>query len=120
MDANPGSLWDAAYELVDQELIGLDGAVVKPYREPLPPRWVEHMRAEEDGWTVVASLPGHRDMPREWKLEVLRPDGEPAYQLIPRLALTHDPVFGPDVVDVARMEARLGELLDAAKERADA
>jgi hypothetical protein len=120
MGTNPGILWDAAYELVAERKIGLDGAVVKPYSEPPPPRWVEHMRAEEDGWTVVASLPGHRDMPSEWKLEVLRPGGEPAYRMIPALALTHDPIFGPDVEDVARMEERLGELFDAARARADA
>lgn len=114
-----GHLWDDVYALMADEKVGLDGAVIQPYREPPPPKWVEHFRAEEDGWVATASLPGHRDMARAWKFEILRPDGEPAYSFIPGLDLMHDPVFGPDVEDVARAEEKLGELLDAAKANAD-
>jgi hypothetical protein len=111
-----GMMWDTAYELVAEKKIGLDGAVVLPYREPPPPQWVENFREEhEDGWITVASLPGHRSMPQAWKLEVLKPDGAPAYSFVPPLALVHESMFGPDVEDVQRAKERLTELLALAK-----
>lgn len=110
-----GHLWEDVHDLVAGKEIGLEGAVIQEYREPPPPKWEEYLRAEEDGWVATASLPGNRQMAREWKFEILKPDGTPAYALIPGLGLFHDPVFGPDVEDVERAKEHLGKLLDEAK-----
>jgi hypothetical protein len=107
-----GHLWEDVYKLMADKKIGLEGAVIQPYREPLPPEWVEHIRLEEDGWIVTASLPGSRDMAREWKFEVLLPDGKPAYAFLPGLALFHEYLFGPDVEDVERAQAHARKLMD--------
>ena len=111
-----GHLWKDVYELMAEKKIGLDGAVIKPYREPPPPMWEEFVRFEDtDGWVGTASLPGHRQMASEWKLEVLNQDGKEVYSLIPGLKLLHDPVFGPDVEDVTRAKTELQELIATAK-----
>lgn len=113
-----GHLWEHVYALMADKKIDLEGAVIQEYREPPPPKWVEHLRTEEDGWVATASLPGHRQMAHEWKFEILGPDGKPAYAFIPGLALFHESVFGPDVEDVARAKEHLGNLLDEAKANA--
>src|SRR3989338_7788589 len=112
-----GHIWEKVHQLVEEKKIGLEGAVIQPYREPPPPEWVEFSRIEDKGWVGIASLPGHRKMAREWRLEVLKPDGIPAYRHIPGLVLTHDPEFGPDVEDVARVEQKLRQLIKSAKKR---
>lgn len=110
-----GHLWEPIYEMIEAKQIGLDGAVIQPYTEPPPPKWEEFARLEVDGWIGIASLPGHRKMAREWHFEVLKPDGEPAYGMIPGEPLDHDPIFGPDVDDVANAEKRLNELIAQVK-----
>ena len=113
-----GHLWEDVWAMMADELIGLEGAVIQPYREPPPPMWEEFIRIEEDdGWVGIAYLPGHRQMAREWKLEVKTPEGDDAYAFLPGLSLTHDPIFGPDVDDVARAEVRLMELIAESKDR---
>lgn len=114
-----GHLWEHVHALMADEKISLEGAVIQPYRVPPPPKWVEHLRAEEDGWIATASLPGHSKMAQAWKFEVTRPDGEPAYAFLPGLGLFHEPIFGPDVEDVARAEDHLGTLLDQAKTKSE-
>lgn len=111
-----GHLWGDVYELMAEKKIGLDGAVIQPYVEPPPPKWEEFSRIEDDGWVGIAKLPGHRKMASEWRFEVLRPDGESAYAMIPGERLLHDPVVGPDVEDVARAEQRLLALIASARE----
>lgn len=112
-----GHLWEDVYELMAQEEIGLEGAVIQDYVEPPPPKWVEHARLDLDGWTGVASLPGHRQMAKAWRLEVFNPDGEAAYQFLPGLPLLHDPAFGPDVDDVERARSELVRLIETARTR---
>lgn len=110
-----GHLWPKVYAMVAAKEIGLDGAVIQEYTEPPPPEWVEYSRLEVDGWLGIASLPGNRQMAREWKLEILKPDGTPAYAFVPGEGLDHDPVFGPDVDDIANVERRLNELITQAR-----
>lgn len=111
-----GHLWEDVHALMKKKKIGLDGAVIQPYRKPPPPKWEEYLRIEEDGYIGIALLPGHRDMAREWKLKVLRPDGKPAFSVLPGEALLHDPVFGPDVEDVERVKERLHHDIAMARE----
>lgn len=110
-----GHLWETVHEMMEAKQIGLDGAVIQPYTEPPPPKWEEFSRLEVDGWIGIASLPSHRKMASEWHFEILNPDGEPAYALIPGEPLDHDPIFGPDIDDVARAERRLNELIAQAR-----
>lgn len=116
LDISMGMAWDRLYGMIEAKKVGVDGAVILPYREPPPEKWEEHARLDDDGWTGVAYLPGHRAMAREWKLEVLKPDGNPAYSFVPGVPLTHDPVFGPDVDDVAHAQDKLRELIARARD----
>lgn len=109
-DAPWESVWEAVHALVAEQRISLEGAVVQDYREPEPPEWTEYGRFEENGWTGIALMPAHGDMPQEWKLQVLRPDGTVAVE-DERLRMLYAPVFGPDAGDVAASEARLLELI---------
>ena len=68
-----------------------------------------------DGWTGVASLPTHSKMPQEWKFELINPDGEPVSIDVSTEALTHQPIFGPDVDDLANAEERLRVLIRQAQ-----
>ena len=106
-----GHLWEDVHRLVLKKKIGLEGAVIQPYRKPPPPLWEEFLRIEDHGLVGIAYLPGHRQMARAWKLKVLKPNGKLAYDFIPGLALLHDPVVGPDVEDVARAKKELLRLI---------
>lgn len=109
-----GNLWEDVRRLVEEKKIGLEGAVITPYREPPPDLWAEALRIEVSGWVGIASVPGHRHMARECKLEVQKPDGTAAYEHIEGLPLLHEIVFGIDEEDLFRMEEKLVELIDKA------
>lgn len=106
-----GHLWDDMYALMQDELIELDGAVIKAYTNPPPPKWEEHVRIEEAGWTGIAKLPGHRRMAQEWRFTVLNPAGKEAVRA-PGKRLLHDPTFGPDVEDVEAAKQELIQLIE--------
>lgn len=110
IDESMGHLWDYMYPLMEEKLIEIDGAIVKAYTQPPPPRWEEVVKIEDDGWTGIALLPGHRRMAQEWKFRVLNPAGEDAVYT-PGQRLLHDPIFGPDIEDVERAKRKLVELL---------
>ena len=110
-----GHLWEDVRRLWLEKKIGLEGAVIQPYREPPPPVWEEYLRIEVEGWVGIAYLAGHHPIAKEWRLEVLKPDGMRAYRFIPGLALLHDPVFGPDPEDVDRARKELRELIYKSK-----
>jgi hypothetical protein len=114
-DVPVARLWEDVHAMMRDELIGLDGMVVQPYREPPPVLWEEVFRIEDEGWVGIASLPGESKLALEWKLEVKRPDGEDAFAYLPGLELHYRPDFGPDASDVARAEARLREYIVHAK-----
>jgi hypothetical protein len=109
-DAPWETVWEVVRALAAEGQISLEGAVVQDYREPDAPEWTEYGRFTEDGWTGIALMPAHGDMPQEWKLQVLRPDGSVAVE-DERLSMTYTPTFGPDIGDVAASEARLLELI---------
>lgn len=106
-----GHLWEDMYPLMQEELIEIDGAVVKAYTQPPPPKWEECVRVEDAGWVGIAELPGHRRMAQEWKFKVLDPAGKEAVYA-PGKRLLHDPVFGPDVEDVERAKQELTRLIE--------
>lgn len=110
-----GHLWSPVYEMLDQKLIGLDGAVVKSYSESPPPKWTEELRIEEDGLVGIAKLPGHRQMAQEWRFDILDGDGKSLVRA-PGMRLMHDPVFGPDVEDIARARAEIETLFQAVRD----
>jgi hypothetical protein len=110
-------VWEIAYKMQDAKKIGLEGAVVQPYREPNQPIWKPHTTLEQDGLQVVASLPAHSKMPQTWQFEVYEQgaEGEEPARLeidIPQAPLFHQSDFGPDVEDVARAEARMAKILE--------
>ncbi|MDB5185233.1 MAG: hypothetical protein JWN38_1041 [Candidatus Saccharibacteria bacterium] len=117
-DIYMGHLWEDMYALLEEKLIEIDGAVVKSYTKPPPPKWEEFARIEQDGWIGIAKLPGHRRMAQEWKFEVLNPAGKSAIHS-PGKRLLHDPIFGPDVEDVARAEEQLKNLIQVCREYAE-
>lgn len=114
-----GHLWEDVHQLVAEKKIGLEGAVIQAYSKPPPPKWEEFLKIEDKGWIGIASLPGHRQMAREWKLEVLKPNGTPAYQHICGLSLMYDPVFGPDIEDIARAKKELLRLINVVRNRTE-
>lgn len=113
-----GHLWEDVHRLCTEKKISLDGAVITPYREPPPPLWVEALRIEDAGWVGIASVPGHRWMALEARLEVLKPDDTPAYEHIPGLSLMHAPEFGIDAEDLYRIEEKLVKLIEQASKKA--
>ncbi len=112
---DPFTIWQKVRELVEDKKIDLEGAIIQLYRKPKSPAWKELLKIKDAGWTGVASLPAHSKMKCEWKLELWRPDGCPVDTEISGLALIHDPTFGPDTEDVARVEEALRKLIDEAK-----
>jgi hypothetical protein len=106
-----GHLWEDMYPLLEEKLIEIDGAVVKSYTQPPPPKWEEFVRLEVDEWVGIALLPGHRRMAQEWRFKVLDPAGKEACRA-PGKRLFHDPVFGPDAEDVDRAKNELGSLIE--------
>ena len=113
VDLPMSEIWKEAGRLVKNKKINLEGAVVQDYQDPPLSEWDEVLEGEFDDWVGIASLPRHRTMPREWKLEVKNPAGK--LVRTKKLSLIHDPVFGPDVSDVARAKAKLLELIRSAK-----
>ncbi len=89
--------------------------VIQSYYEPPAPSWEEYGRFEFEGWTGVASLPTHRKMSQEWKITLLDENGEEVEIEVPAEQLTHNPIFGPDVDDVAQTEQLVKELITIAK-----
>ena len=112
-----GHLWEHAHQLADKQLIGLEGAVVQPYRQPPPLLRAECLAIEDNGWIAKAYLPVDRAMPREWRLEVTDPAGKAAYSFLAGLALWHEWMFGPDSEDVTPAEAELQRLISEARIR---
>ena len=109
-----GHLWEDMYPLMEDKLIELDGTIVKAYTKPPLPEWEEYLRIEEDGWVGIASLPGHRRMAQEWKLDLIKPDGMQVLY-VPGLRLLHDPVFGPDVEDMERVTGELRKIIEVCR-----
>lgn len=114
-DRTEGEIWEVVKKLVEEKKISLEGAVIQPYREPPSPTWEESFRIEDDGWVGIASLPAHSKMEQKWQLDVMKPDGTPAHPSVVGPHLTHTPIFGPDVDDVASAEEELKKLICAAK-----
>lgn len=112
---DPFAIWKQVRGLIEAKKIDLEGAIVLPYRKPKPPAWSEFLRIENSGWVGVASLPKHRRMKCEWKLELWRPDGTLVSPALPGLPMMHEPIFGTDVEDVARVEEELRNLINCAK-----
>lgn len=56
---------------------------------------------EENGYKFETFIPSDRTEPREWLLVVTK-DGEKVREL--RVPMSHAPVFGPDLEDVAALE----------------
>jgi hypothetical protein len=52
---------------------------------------------------------------QEWKFTLLDENGEEVDIKVPAEQLTHNPIFGPDVDDVAQAEQRVKELITIAK-----
>lgn len=106
-------IWEFADKMVAEKKISLEGAVVQEYYEPPAPAWSEPTLAYElDGWKVSAALPVHGNMAQEWKFEVTKPDGKKLEIEIAGEPLLHQPMFGPDVGDVAKAEERIVKIMD--------
>lgn len=112
-----GHLWEDVHRMVWDKKIGLEGVVIQPYRKPPPPVWEEFLKIEDEGWVGIAYLPGNRQIARQWKLKVLKPDGKPAYRFLPGLPLIYDPVFGPDISDAGRAQKELLRLIYEARRK---
>lgn len=108
-------IWDIAEKLESEKKITLEGAVVRDYSEPPAPRWVDGITVEDDGWVGRALLPAHSRMVQEWKLEVLTPEGTPAYENLAGLPMNYSPDFGIDADDFMEAESKLHELIAQAK-----
>ncbi|MBI3632383.1 MAG: hypothetical protein HY225_02955 [Candidatus Vogelbacteria bacterium] len=106
-------IWKIAEGMIAEKKISLEGAVVTPYRKSPRAKWVESFRFQIDknGWTVIASIPAHRQMKQVWNFKIVRADGKKIRHNIPELTLVFDPDFGPDVEDVARAEKVLNDYL---------
>ncbi|MDE2001365.1 MAG: hypothetical protein KGI60_02225 [Patescibacteria group bacterium] len=109
--------WQVGDALVAAKKISLEGAVVRDYHEPPPAEWEECFRMEKHGWIGIASLPAHSEMLRAWKLDVVKPNGRPAFKKSVALQLSYGPTFGPDVSDVQCAKQKLLELIRKAKSR---
>ncbi|MBM3261783.1 hypothetical protein FJY93_05245 [Candidatus Kaiserbacteria bacterium] len=103
--------------LMSEKIISLNGGIVSPYREPLPPQWHEYLSIEDGQFRGRASLPTHEDMPQTWLLEVFMGDRLLTGKHPHELPLTHSRYFGPDTSDVAHAETYLRRLIADAKEQ---
>lgn len=63
---------------------------------------------EERGYRLEAKLPSSSEDPMEWELTAYK-DGSVVKEL--RIPLLYPPVFGPDVEDIAELEAKTDELM---------
>lgn len=105
-------LWDQVNAMVQDKKIQIEGMVVQEYREAPAPQWDEYHRLEYEGYTGIALLPVHSKMPQIWQITILAPNGRLLAEGIEGPALEHSPDFGPDVDDVASVEASIREVID--------
>lgn len=101
--------------LVDAKLIGMNGAIVTPYRVPAAPRWDESFSITEGSWRGVAYLPTHADMPQVWHFKLFFKDEPFVDTDSTELPLMHPCHFGVDVEDGGRAHAHLKQLIRRAK-----
>lgn len=117
IDQPMGYLWEDMHLLMEEKLIDMDGAIIKSYTKPPPPRWEECLRIEDKGWTGVALLPGDRQMAQEWKFQVFNPSCEKQRLYAPGRSLLHDPILGPDTEDVERARQSLLHLIGMCRQQ---
>lgn len=110
-----GHLWEPIHKMWANQEISLEGAVICDYSKPHPPKWIERTCVEIDGWVGRASTPAHTEMALSWHYEVFRPNGSPAYSLIPGDPLNHSPEFRVHKDDLARAKKRLRRLIRQAQ-----
>ena len=71
----------------------------------------------ENGYLIKAFMPNSPSQPQQWTIEVYRTtEGQveaPAPLRVEVLPMSYEPLFGPDVGDVATLEKKADELLKA-------
>lgn len=104
-------IWSAVTQMQLNKQIQLEGMLVQEYTLSSEPQWDEYCRFTYEDYTGVALLPAHSQMDQNWQITILAPNGCIISEGINGPHLSRNPDFGPDVADVAEVEALIQKII---------
>lgn len=96
-------------EMVKNHQITMEGHVIRAYTPAPVPEWSDEpsVQFEVGGWVAKAFMPKHSRMPQQMRYQLLDPEGKEIVSTLSKEPLLHNPGFGLDVEDMARIDSDL-------------